>query len=153
MVEHLQFFHMGRVRLTSDLNAERLFCKESVPQLCHPCVLRDSYHCSLLTLSPDQFWVPKFSRGNVKIPVKYHLCYTISTLCAWCPCLMLKCCWSWWTDAKEKWLNVINRPVGLVVGVGSAEDKLNQKKTMLECFRVNLGINCWNKSGTLTVIF
>ena len=31
---------------------------------------------------------------------------------------------------------MINRPVGLV---GSAEDKLNQKKTMLGCFRVNLG--------------
>ena len=38
-----------------------------------------------------------------------------------------------------KRLNVINRPVGLV---GIAEDKLNQKKTMLECFRINLGINC-----------
>ena len=42
---------------------------------------------------------------------------------------------------KIKKLNVINRPVGLVVGVGSAEDKLNQEKTMLGCFRVNLGIN------------
>ena len=37
-----------------------------------------------------------------------------------------------------KRLNVIYRSVGLV---GSAEDKLNQKKTMLGCFRVNLGIN------------